>query len=490
MRFLIYTLLAASSLTTIYAEEPDLRIYSGKRDTVATQSQVIVAVTEPGAKGFINGEPVKVYPTGSFGAEVALQPGDNEINVTVEKDGKKANRTFSIFRKTNTQSTVGAKGDKDTFAGQRTTAYDTPVYVTTTEGAYLQYGNGDDRLGGSKMGFLAPGITLKIDGEKGSLYRVALSKTRFAYIEKKYTEPAYTGIPVVNTGSWSITNNGRYDRISVSLPARLPYYYRTQQDPSTITVDLFGAMDNSNWITQRTLNLGMIDYVDFEQVESDVYRVIIHLKEKYQWGFTVSYEGNTLTIDVRHRPENIGFKGLVVGLDAGHGGEYPGAISPSGLKEKDLNLDIVLKLRDMLESAGAKVVMTREGDTGPSMSERKRIWKDNNVDIAISVHNNSGGGALASPGTAAFYKHNFDRPLAESILRRMLDLSVHLFGLVGNFNFSLNGPTDYPNMLVEGLFMSSPEEEALLADPDFRTRMARQIYLGLEDYLKMVKKSL
>ncbi|MCH5346037.1 MAG: N-acetylmuramoyl-L-alanine amidase, partial [Muribaculaceae bacterium] len=59
-----------------------------------------------------------------------------------------------------------------------------------------------------------------------------------------------------------------------------------------------------------------------------------------------------------------------------------------------------------------------------------------------------------------------------------------------NFNFSLNGPTDYPNMLVEGLFMSSLEEEAFLADPEFRTRMARQIFLGLEDYLKMVKKSL
>ena len=82
------------------------------------------------------------------------------------------------------------------------------------------------------------------------------------------------------------------------------------------------------------------------------------------------------------------------------------------------------------------------------------------------------------------------RDSAEAIARRMLQLDVPFFGLVGNFNFSLNGPTDYPNMLVEGLFMSSLHEEELLADPEFRTRMARQIYLGIEDYLKTVKASL
>lgn len=488
MRLFSYVLLALATALPVSAEDLSLKIYSGKRDTVFTPSQVIVAVTEPGATAAINGKTVNVYPTGSFGAEVALSPGDNEIIVTAESNGKSAVRKFNIFRKEKVAK--AAVKDNSDLAAKSTVPFDTPIYVTTLEGAYLQYGNGDDRLGGSKMGFLEPGITLKVDGEKGSLYRVALSKTRFAFIEKKYTERAYSGVPVVNTGSWSVTNTGRSDRVSVALPARLAYHYRTESDPSAITVDLFGAMDNSNWITQRTLDLGIIDYVDFEQVESDVYRVVIRLKEKYQWGFSVTYEGSTLVIDVRHHPENIGLKGLVVGLDAGHGGEYPGAVSPSGLKEKDLNLDIVLKLRDMLEKAGAKVVLTRDSDTGPSMGERKRIWRDNNVDIAISVHNNSGGSPLSSPGTAAFYKHNFDRPLAETILRRMLELKVPLFGLVGNFNFSLNGPTECPNMLVEGLFMSSLEEEALLADPEFRMRMARQIFLGLEDYLKMVKKSL
>lgn len=484
----ILTLIAAASCLYAEAQELPLRIYSGKKDTVTTEKQIIVAVTEPGATATVNGQRVKVYPTGSFGVEIPLTPGDNKVEVNVTKNGQANSTSFNIFRKEATE--VTPKKPVNTLDKERTTSFESPIYVKTTPGAYLQFGNGDDRLGGSKMGFLAPGITLKVDGEKGWLYRVALSSSRFAYIPKEYTEPATSGNPVVNTGSWSITNTGKTDRISIGLPTRLAYQYRTELDPSTITVDLFGATDNSNWMTQRTLDLGIVDYVNFEQIESDVYRVIIRLKEKYQWGFSVDYEGNTLVINVRHRPQTKGLKGLVVGLDAGHGGEFPGAISPSGIKEKDINLEIVLKLRDMLEKAGATVVLTRDSDTGPSMTERKRIWKDANVDIAISVHNNSGGSPLSAPGTAELYKHTFDRPFAYAIAKRMLELDVNFFGLVQNFNFSLNGPTDYPNMLVEGLFMSSLEEEALLGDPDFRTRMARQIFLGLEDYIKEVNNSL
>lgn len=128
--------------------------------------------------------------------------------------------------------------------------------------------------------------------------------------------------------------------------------------------------------------------------------------------------------------------------------------------------------------------MTRTGDTGPSMGERKRIWREAKVDLAVSVHNNSGGGALASPGTAVLYKHLFCRPLAQAVTGRLLETGLPLFGIVQNFNFSLNGPTEFPEVLVEGMFMSSLREEELLADPEFRRKVAEKIVAGLEDYLR------
>ncbi len=460
-----------------------LKIYSGAPDTIRSGETTIVCVTEPGARASIAGEAVHVYRTGSFGSKVGLKPGMNRVSVDVEKDGLSTNKVLEIFRDTVPAPKRPAKAEA------AETRFMEGRWVETLPGAYLQYGNGDDRLGGSKMGFLDEGIVLKAVGEKGSLLCVQLGDNRRAYLPKEYSKdagaPAMVG--AVNTGSWSVADAGDVDRVSIALPRRLAYSYATELDPSTITVDVYGATDNSNWITQRTATLGIIDYVDFRQVDSDVYRVILRLKPGVQWGFHVGYQGNSLTIDVRHRPASLALKNLTIGLDAGHGGQYPGAYSPSGLKEKDVNLDIVQQIKSLLEAKGAKVVMTRTGDTGPSMAERKRIWREAKVDLAVSVHNNSGGGALSSPGTAVLYKHLFCRPMAQAVTARLLETGLPLFGIVQNFNFSLNGPTEFPEVLVEGMFMSSLEEEEKLADPAFRRLVAQKIVAGIEDYLKSAR---
>lgn len=473
-------LMTAGTLTAA-AQAPEFRVYGGAPDSTYSESTNLVLVTTPGATATINGEAVKVYKTGSFGKKIELKAGDNIINVAVTTPQGTASKQLSIYRRTgNAPEKAEPQVPEIRFME--------PIYITTKNGAYLQYGNGNDRLGGSKMGFVDEGITLKAIGERGSLYCVRLSSDRLAYIDKDYTEPdATSAVGAVNTGSWSVADAGKYDRVSIALPRRLAYQYRTDIQPNTLVVEVFGATDNSNWITQRTLTLGIIDYVDFEQVADDHYRVIIRLKDKYNWGFHVGYENNSLTIDIRHRPESLALKDLVIGLDAGHGGPYPGAKSPSGLVEKEVNLDIVRHIKSILEKKGARVVMTREGDTGPSMGERKSIWRENNCDLAISVHNNSGGSPLSSPGTAVLYKHLFDRPLAEAVTARLLETGLPLFGIVQNFNFSLNGPTEFPNVLVEGMFMSSLEEEEKLADPAFRRLVAEKIVAAIEDYLKSAK---
>lgn len=473
-------LCAATALVAAAHDEP-INIYSGAPDTTHAAETTIVAATIPGATATINGEAVDVYRTGSFAKKVALQPGVNTFKIGIKKDDLAVVKNIEIYRDTAAVKPAPAEAAETRFIE--------PRWVETTPGAYLQYGNGDDRLGGSKMGFIDEGIVLKAVGEKGSLYCVMLGDNRTAYLPKEYATAASAPVTsgAVNTGSWSVADAGDVDRVTVALPRRLAYSYATDLVPSAITVDLYGATDNSNWITQRTLTLGIIDYVDFRQVDSDVYRIIMRLKPGVQWGFHVGYQGNSLTIDVRHRPASLALKNLTIGLDAGHGGRYPGAYSPSGLKEKDVNLDIVNHIKTILESKGAKVVMTRTDDSGPSMSERKRIWREAKVDLAVSVHNNAGCNALTSPGTAVLYKHLFCRPMAQAVTARLLETGLPLFGIVQNFNFSLNGPTEFPEVLVEGMFMSSLEEEERLADPEFRRLVAQKIVAGIEDYLKSAR---
>lgn len=468
----------------VAAKGPSLKIYRDEQrsDTVYAERYYLIGVTDPGAHATIDGRDCHVYRTGSFGAELKLKPGENIVPVTVRQGRDATHRDVRLVYVT--ERPAGRRA-----AAPVTTDLAEPVNITTLDGAYLQHGNGSDRLGGSKMCFIPAGVELTADGETGNLYRVALGATDHAYVQKSLVEVGGKGGAVVNTGSISISNNDSTDRIVVALPRRLAFYDRAEIDPSTILVTLYGATNNSNWMTQRSTP-EMVDYVDLRRDSQDALTLVIRLKDRYSWGYSVDYQGNNLVIDVRHRPESLAIKDLVVGLDAGHGGENPGAISPSGLTEKEVNLDIILKATEILRGMGARVVLTRDGDTGPSMTERKRIWREGGVDIAISVHNNASGNPLVPMGTSAYYKHISSRDLARDLHESMLSLGLANFGLTGNFNFSLNMPTEYPNALVEVLFMSSLPEEELLADPDYRTRLAQKVVDGLLNYLKRVEASL
>lgn len=483
MKHIIATLAVAMAATAaVSAAKPSLRIYRDDEtpDTVSRATYYVIGVTDPDATARIDGKDVHVYRTGSFGAEYTLRPGLNVIPVEVRR-GRDAARTEArvYYREPVASAGAARAGEAD-----REIA---PLNIVTRPGAYLQYGNGGDRLGGSKMNFVDSGIPMTAVAETERLYKVRLGAGGFAYVQKSDVTPGGDGAGTYNTGSCSITNTGKTDRIVMSLPGRLPYYSRTEIDPNTIRVSIYGAMNNTNWLTQHN-DPGIVKFVDLEQTAADVLTIVIRLNDTQNWGYSVDYSGNSLVIDVRHRPQSLALKDLTIGLDAGHGGEYPGARSPSGLLEKDINLDLVLKAADMLRAKGAKVVLTRDGDTGPSMTERKRIWREARVDLAVSVHNNASGNPLKPLGTSAYYKHISNRALADAIHRSMLGLGLANFGLTGNFNFSLNGPTDYPNALVEVLFMSSLPEAELLADPEYRTRLAAAIVKGIEDFLAAADK--
>ena len=70
----------------------------------------------------------------------------------------------------------------------------------------------------------------------------------------------------------------------------------------------------------------------------------------------------------------------------------------------------------------------------------------------------------------------------------MLELGLQEYGNTGSFNFMLNSPTEYPNALVETLFLSNPEEEMKILDPEFQQQMAEKIVTGIKDFLEASKK--
>ena len=468
-----------ASVITAYAQNANIiKVVRGKADTVTNASHVIVGVTNPGSEVYINGYKVKHYKTGSFGGEISLKEGLNPVVVMAIYKGIKTEEKFNVFYKIEQKITRIEAGD-----------YKFPV-VVTKKGAYLNYGAGQDRLGGAKINFIAEGIRMELMDSVGNLYKVKLSENYYAFIPKDYVDKTYPGTkpPFSLSGSWSVSNIGKADRVTVSLEQRQPYIIKQERNPNRIVVDIFGTACNSNWITQY-LNLESIDYVDYQQVQPDVFRVIIYLKSRYSWGYSIDYTGNSLNIVVKHSPKPT-IKGLVIGVDAGHGGPASGAVSTAGYKEKEQNLAMAYMLKEELEKRGARVVLSRADDSDVTMPMRQITFKNENIDLLISIHCNAGGNPLVNGGTSTYYKHIEYRDLAETILKRLVAMDdVKNFGLIGNFNFSLNSSTNYPSVLVETLFMSSLPDEEKIVDAKFQKEMMKNVAKGLNDYLKKVRKS-
>ena len=361
------------------------------------------------------------------------------------------------------------------------------VGVTKGDRVFLDFGLANDRLGAAKLAFIQAGIRLTLTGKVGKRYRVKLTDDQEAWIPDDQVElqPPGSLLPFSLTGNWTVTGDEKYDNVSVGLSAKLPYSSFTESDPCRIDVDVYGAVSNSNWIIQP-LASKEIKSAYYSQVAKQQFRITLELAHKQIWGYQIGYKGNTLIIRVKRQPERLKIKALTFVLDAGHGGDNNGALGCTGAREKDVNLAIVKHLRDILDSKGARVILTRESDTSLASLDRIKKILSSGADILVSIHANSVGLATNpedTKGTATFYKHLCFRPLSMCILKQVVKTGLTSFGNVGSFNFALNSPTEIPNVLVETAYISHPEDEMKLLDDDFRVNLAKRIVDGIEDFL-------
>jgi len=362
------------------------------------------------------------------------------------------------------------------------------IAITQGRLAYLEYGLGEDRLGGAKIGYLDSNVVLNVTGKIGTHYRVKLSNTQTAYVEDDQIKFLAKGtfVPHSLTSNFFVYGDDKFDYVEVDLFARLPYQSFQLIDPSRIVVDIYGATNNTNWIKQFE-SAKEIKNVYYEQIEPDVFRVTIELNHTQDWGYQLYYKGNKLVIKVKRQPTDLSLKNLTIAIDAGHGGTNNGAVGPTGVYEKDLTLAIALKLQRSLEALGARVIMTRTKEEYFDNKDRILFYRDSMPDLLLSIHLNSSDDPINTSGTSSYYRYIGFRPLSVAIYKRMLELGLKEYGNTGSFNFMLNSPTEYPNALIETLFLSNPAEEAKALDVNFQQQMVDKMVLGLNDFLTNCK---
>ena len=228
----------------------------------------------------------------------------------------------------------------------------------------------------------------------------------------------------------------------------------------------------------------------------------------------------------RRRAERL----VIVALDPGHGGEDPGAIGPTGLREKDVVLAIGLALRERLNAVpGMRVMMTRDGDFFVPLHERVRKARRVQADLFVSIHADAfmrpearGASvfALSTKGaSSAAARWMAQRENAADLVggvnvanvrdaqvqRALLDMSttaqikdsvklgrevLSRLDRVGRLHkkdveqagFAVLKAPDIPSILVETAFISNPQEEGQLRDPAYRARLVDALATGIKRY--------
>lgn len=188
-----------------------------------------------------------------------------------------------------------------------------------------------------------------------------------------------------------------------------------------------------------------------------------------------------------------GLKGKKIAIDPGHGGNDSGAVGYGGVKEKDSTLRISLKLKKMLEDAGATVIMTRSTDisvAAPTASDaaelqaRCDVADKANADIFISIHNDSFTDSSAN-GTSTYYYSggsSASKELADD-LRSSIIAQVNTPDRgTKTANFYVIKHTDMPAVLIEAAFISNPAESVLLTSDDGTTKFATGIFNGINKF--------
>lgn len=190
-------------------------------------------------------------------------------------------------------------------------------------------------------------------------------------------------------------------------------------------------------------------------------------------------------------------------LDPGHGGRESSTVAFNGLMEKNVNLDVALRVRDILGEAGYSVAMTRTNDITMPIPTRTEIANTLDPDIFVSIHHNGGARAyLGRPGTEIFYQH--DDPAAkrlagilyEDLFATALEFPVSWVGTYldgatsrlhssgGDFYGIHRRTPDVTSVITEWLWLSNPPEAALLARPEVLEAEAQAIARAIDRWYR------
>lgn len=241
--------------------------------------------------------------------------------------------------------------------------------------------------------------------------------------------------------------------------------------------------------------------VRFSQFDGETVRIVVDLSEKVAGKVSFSSDRDSIYIDFDKVPneENAGpgdvtadgldmvdwrAAGKLVVIDPGHGGIDTGSQAIRDgveiLNEKDIDLDVALRLNEMLKAAGVNTYILRETDTSISLYDRPALANAANGDLYIAIHNNSSDNPDAR-GVEVFYdsKANesdygiYSKDLAEIAYQELINtIGTTGRGAKSEPAYAVLNKTNMPAIIIEGSFLSNTEDLKLMMTDEFRQNYA------------------
>lgn len=341
------------------------------------------------------------------------------------------------------------------------------------------------------------GFKLPLVAQRGSWYQIMLPSGTLGWVESSTvdlepeTPSRGDGVRDGLPGTYEVEVQGNAVVITAYSQEPMTHNVFRLPGPDRIVIDIDGFP--AEQLPERILSSSVVDRIR-TGVTDGRFRLVCDLKQglsRTRYRTSLSGDQRILTVEIFTAED--GQEGRVIVLDPGHGGSDPGAIGPTGLKEKDVTLPIALEAARLLREEGAEVILTRSSDQFVELDRRAELANQAGADIFVSIHINANPDR-SKHGTSTYYwpdpdvmtpgqaaaRENLARALQNALLR---ELGRHDLGLF-QARFVVLRATHVTSALVEVAFISNPEEEALLRQRDYQNRAAAAIVEGIRDYFQ------
>ncbi|MDI6707049.1 MAG: N-acetylmuramoyl-L-alanine amidase family protein [Bacillota bacterium] len=292
----------------------------------------------------------------------------------------------------------------------------------------------------------------------------------------KYTETGWkTALLSINTGK-SVRYNVICDKNTKSMLVEIPGDTAVLEEGEVF------------------VNNGVVDRIQVVPYDSsrDASYVIVFLKDDLQYKVTSPEKTDNITIELSGVP--VLYQDMLVVIDPGHGGQDPGATTKDGVQEKDLNLDVALRLKGILEGMGFRTLMTRQDDTFVDLYGRAEIANEANADLYMSVHFNAhtstsiyGVEILYYPSSKNELDNRDNYTYAKIIQEELLkELKTVDRGLDPRDKLVVIRETKMPAVIAELGFLTNSSEKALITTEAYRQKCAQALANGIKRYVDEV----